>query len=207
MTPPDFIETVKQRKFLSNLNLNQTILLKNLVHKEILGLGTLGCVKLVVDKTTNESYALKCMRKSDINALNAVDNVLSERAILAEIDCPFITKLHATYKTKKFVFMLLSANMGGEIFQLLVKEGTLAPNSVKFYIGSLVLAFEYLHDRKIVYRDLKPENCLLDSNGYIKLCDFGFAKKVVHRTYTVCGTPEYLAPGNSITTTNLLFRF
>ena len=86
VAPPDFVEQVKNKKYLSNLNANQTILFKNLQHKEILGIGTLGCVKLVVDKTTKKAYALKSMRKSNIVSLNATDNILSERAILAEID-------------------------------------------------------------------------------------------------------------------------
>ena len=63
-----------------------------------------------------------------------------------------------------------------------------------FYAASVVLVLEYLHDRKVAYRDLKPENLLFDERGYLKLVDFGFAKEVHTKTWTLCGTPEYLAP-------------
>lgn len=83
---------------------------------------------------------------------------------------------------------------GGELFSHLRSKGKLANDDARFYAAEIVLAFEYLHDMRIVYRDLKPENLLLDSNGHIKMTDFGFAKVVEDRTWTLCGTPEYLAP-------------
>ena len=83
---------------------------------------------------------------------------------------------------------------GGEIFRLLRKEG-LFPNDVAlFYITEIILALEYLHSKKIAYRDLKPENLLIAEDGHVKITDFGFAKKILDRSFTLCGTPEYLAP-------------
>jgi len=83
---------------------------------------------------------------------------------------------------------------GGELFTYLRTEGRLTPQHSKFYAGSVTLMFEYLHAKHIIYRDLKPENLLIAQTGYLRLTDFGFAKYCEGRTYTLCGTPEYLAP-------------
>jgi len=84
--------------------------------------------------------------------------------------------------------------IGGEIFSHLRKSGRFSNETTRTYAAQIVLALQYLHDKDIVYRDLKPENLLLDEKGYIKITDFGFAKEVPDRTWTLCGTPEYLAP-------------
>jgi serine/threonine protein kinase len=83
---------------------------------------------------------------------------------------------------------------GGELFTLLRNLGTFSEEHAKFYTAQIVTIFEYLHSKEIIYRDLKPENILLQNNGYIKLTDFGFAKVIKGKTYTLCGTPEYLSP-------------
>lgn len=90
--------------------------------------------------------------------------------------------------------MLQEYVIGGELFRHLRKSGRFSNDTARFYAAEIVLALEYLHSKDIIYRDLKPENILLDHRGYIKITDFGFAKKVVDRTWTLCGTPEYLAP-------------
>lgn len=84
----------------------------------------------------------------------------------------------------------------GELMKLLSEMQRFDPNLYRFYAGQIVLAFEYLHKKDLIYRDLKPENILLMNNGYIKLTDFGFVKRLKpwERTYTLCGTPEYMAP-------------
>lgn len=83
---------------------------------------------------------------------------------------------------------------GGELFARLRKSGRFSMDAARFYTAQVVLALAYLHSNNIVYRDLKPENILIDPQGYIRLCDFGFAKKIEDKTFTLCGTPEYLAP-------------
>ena len=95
---------------------------------------------------------------------------------------------------EKFVHLVLEYAPGGEFFTHLQKAGRLENDAARFYAAQVILIVEYLHQQGIVYRDLKPENLLLDTKGYFKLTDFGFAKKVAFKTYTLCGTPEYVAP-------------
>ena len=101
---------------------------------------------------------------------------------------------HESFKDATHVYLTFEYVQGGEIFRLLRREN-LFPNDVAlFYITEIVLALEYLHKQKIAYRDLKPENLLVAADGHMKITDFGFAKKINDRTFTLCGTPEYLAP-------------
>lgn len=90
--------------------------------------------------------------------------------------------------------MLLDYACGGELFTLLRREGRFSNDVALFFASEILLAFEYLHGMDIAYRDLKPENLLIDKEGHVKITDFGFAKVVKDKTYTLCGTPEYLAP-------------
>jgi len=92
--------------------------------------------------------------------------------------------------------MLMQFVAGGELFDLIRQNKRLPPPSARFYTAEIVDVLAYLHEQGIVYRDLKPENVLLNSDGHIKLCDFGFARPVLQGTkaWTMCGTPEYIAP-------------
>merc|ERR1719401_1592213 len=113
---------------------------------------------------------------------------------MAMIKHPFIVNLLTTFQDEKRLFMLMEYVNGGELFGYLRKEGRLPNDQARLYAGQIILAFGYLHRMPVVYRDLKPENVLFDASGYIKLVDFGLAKVVHDMTFTLCGTPEYLAP-------------
>ncbi|ORY28135.1 kinase-like domain-containing protein [Naematelia encephala] len=139
-------------------------------------------------------FAMKVLRKSEIVRLKQVEHINSERTILERVRHPFIVELYATYQDPLNVYMLLSYIPGGELFSHLRRAGRFTPDVSRFYLASIVLAIEYLHANNIIYRDLKPENLLLDRTGYLRIADFGFAKLIEDRTYTLCGTPEYLAP-------------
>jgi len=160
------------------------------------GTGTFGRVRVIKIKGSPDRtpLALKIMKKSEVIRLKQVEHVKAETQILSMIEHPFIVNLLATFQDEKRLFILLEFVNGGELFSHLRKEGRLPNDDALFYAGQIVLAFAYLHSMHIVYRDLKPENLLIDCGGYMKITDFGFAKVVEDRTWTLCGTPEYLAP-------------
>lgn len=159
-----------------------------------LGTGTFGRVYLTKFRGTEQYYAMKVLKKVEVVRLKQVEHINSEKAILSQIHFPFIVNLLCTFQDEKSLYMLLEYVVGGELFSHLRKAGRFSNDMTRFYAAEIVLALEYLHSLDIIYRDLKPENLLLDDKGHIKITDFGFAKKVDDRTWTLCGTPEYLAP-------------
>jgi protein kinase X len=162
-----------------------------------LGTGTFGRVRLVKhrdDPPEALPLALKCLKKNEIIRLKQIEHVKSEKSILQRINHPYIVNLKGTFQSPTHVFMLLDYACGGELFTLLRREGRFANDVGLFFAVEIILAFEYLHSSDIAYRDLKPENLLIDRDGHVKITDFGFAKVVTDKTYTLCGTPEYLAP-------------
>ncbi|MEE6460183.1 hypothetical protein FKM82_000878 [Ascaphus truei] len=161
-----------------------------------LGVGGFGRVELVKVKNENLAFAMKCIKKKHIVENRQQEHIHSEKNILKEACSPFIVKLYRTFKDNKYVYMLLEACLGGELWSILRDRGSFDEPTAKFCIGCVTEAFEYLHQIGVMYRDLKPENLLLDSEGYVKLVDFGFAKKILsgQKTWTFCGTPEYVAP-------------
>ncbi|KAJ3194934.1 hypothetical protein HK101_001544 [Irineochytrium annulatum] len=159
-----------------------------------LGTGTFGRVYLSRFKNSDQYYAMKVLKKSEVVRLKQVEHINSEKQILSQIQFPFIVNLLCTFQDDRNVFMLLEYVVGGELFSHLRRAGRFSNDMTRFYASEIVLAIEYLHRLDIIYRDLKPENLLLDGKGHVKITDFGFAKKVEDRTWTLCGTPEYLAP-------------
>lgn len=160
----------------------------------ILGKGAFGVVSLVVDPGTSQSYALKAIKKHQIVELGQQSHILNEKRVMELLHNPFLVNLQGTYKDELRVYFLLDACLGGELFTILRKRRYFDEPASKFYAACVVEAFAYMHSQSIVYRDLKPENLVLDDRGYLKVTDFGFAKVVEDRTFTLCGTPDYLAP-------------
>uniref|UniRef100_A0A8C8AN78 cGMP-dependent protein kinase n=1 Tax=Otus sunia TaxID=257818 RepID=A0A8C8AN78_9STRI len=169
---------------------------QNLEVVTTLGVGGFGRVELVKVKNENVAFAMKCIKKKHIVDTKQEEHIYSEKEILEQICSPFIVKLYRTFKDSKYVYMLLEACLGGELWSLLRDRGSFDEATTKFCVGCVTEAFDYLHHIGIIYRDLKPENLILDAEGYIKLVDFGFAKKIGsgQKTWTFCGTPEYVAP-------------
>ncbi|EER11993.1 cAMP-dependent protein kinase catalytic subunit, putative [Perkinsus marinus ATCC 50983] len=163
---------------------------------DTVGTGTFGRVRVVKLKGSEDRspMALKMLKKSEVIRLKQVDHVKAEKSILSMIEHPYIVNLLTSFQDDRRLYMLMEYVNGGELFSYLRKEGRLSNDHAKFYAAEILLAFQYLHDQDIIYRDLKPENLLIDSSGHVKVTDFGFAKIVDDRTWTLCGTPEYLAP-------------
>jgi len=177
--------------------LDRTIKLDDLNHKRILGIGSFGKVWLVQHKKTNAIYALKTMEKKQILKLKLHKNVLREKNIMASVDHPFIIELKAAFQSNHHLYMLANFIQGGELFTVIHKddeEAGLDNNAAVFYAACVLESLAHLHKRNICYRDLKPENILVDKDGYCVLIDMGFAKVVLDKTHSICGTPEYLAP-------------
>ncbi|OAF69937.1 hypothetical protein A3Q56_02319 [Intoshia linei] len=184
-----------------------------------LGTGSFGRVMLVQHKKSSNYYGMKILDKLKIVKLKQIEHTVNEKKILSSMKYPFIVKLHSHFKDNSNLYIVLEFVSGGEMFSHLRKAGRFrlySKNKLltgmikeqlflhaenwynetqsKFYAIQIILAFEYLHYLDLIYRDLKPENLLIDTEGYVKITDFGFAKRVKGRTWTLCGTPEYLAP-------------
>nr|XP_057934014.1 cGMP-dependent protein kinase 2 isoform X1 [Doryrhamphus excisus] len=161
-----------------------------------LGMGGFGRVELVKLKDEDTTFALKCIKKKHVVDTRQQEHVYSEKNILLQSNSAFIIRLFRTFRDSKCVYMLLEACLGGELWTVLRDMNYFDDSTARFCIGCVLEAFEYLHTMGVVYRDLKPENLLLDAKGYVKMADFGFAKQIGlgKKTWTFCGTPEYVAP-------------
>uniref|UniRef100_A0AAY4EL89 Ribosomal protein S6 kinase n=1 Tax=Denticeps clupeoides TaxID=299321 RepID=A0AAY4EL89_9TELE len=166
---------------------------------KVLGQGSYGKVFLVrkikgID--TGQLYAMKVLKKATLKVRDRVRSKM-ERDILAEVNHPFIVKLHYAFQTEGKLYLILDFLRGGDLFTRLSKEVMFTEEDVKFYLAELALALDHLHSLGIIYRDLKPENILLDEEGHIKITDFGLSKEAIDndkRAYSFCGTIEYMAP-------------
>ncbi|KAL5102990.1 cGMP-dependent protein kinase isozyme 2 form cD4/T1/T3A/T3B [Taenia crassiceps] len=162
-----------------------------------LGVGGFGRVELVYfGKDTSRTFALKKLKKHHIVLTKQEEHVMNERILLMFCNSQFIVRLYRTFKDRKYLYLLMEACLGGELWTVLRNRLSFTEAATQFYVACVVEALTYLHSRGIVYRDLKPENLLLDQFGYCKMTDFGFAKRIGfgRKTWTFCGTPEYVAP-------------
>ncbi|XP_018326269.1 cGMP-dependent protein kinase, isozyme 1-like [Agrilus planipennis] len=172
---------------------------KDLISIGILGVGGFGWVELVQHRKKKQlTFALKYLKKYEIVQRRQQQHTLNEKSIQISCECPFIVRLYTTFKNDKYLYFLMESCLGGDLCSLLQKQRTrrFDESVARFYTGCALEALAYLHERGIVYRDLKPENLLLDNRGYLKLTDFGLAKvlPLQGKTYTFGGTPEYMSP-------------
>ncbi|KAG0086435.1 camp-dependent protein kinase catalytic subunit [Podila epicladia] len=138
---------------------------------------------------------MKVLKKTEVVRLKQVEHTNNEKMILERVEHPFVINLWGTFHDTRNLYMVMDYVVGGELFSVLRKSQRFPEHVARFYTCEVLLALEYLHSHAVIYRDLKPENLLLDSMGHIKITDFGFAKHVPQNmTWTLCGTPDYLAP-------------
>mmetsp|Transcript_5126 Transcript_5126/g.7832 ORF Transcript_5126/g.7832 Transcript_5126/m.7832 type:complete len:753 (-) Transcript_5126:68-2326(-) len=167
----------------------------------VLGKGSFGKVVLVQKRQGVEKdglFAMKILKKTHLLKRGQIERTRTERKVLSIVDHPFIMKLHFAFQTGDKLFLVLDYCAGGELFFHLSRYRRFPELWTRFYAAELLLALAHLHSKGIIYRDLKPENVLLDSDGHVKLGDFGLAKAGIRHPYkgatSMCGTPEYMAP-------------
>ncbi|GMH43342.1 hypothetical protein BSKO_11264 [Bryopsis sp. KO-2023] len=162
---------------------------------QVVGSGSFGSVRLVRHVHTGHLYALKAIPKAGIKSMRDVKHVVEERVIQEEVDHPFCVRLMGAFQDEASLYLLQEWVPGGELLHQLELEPRFKEAKARFYAANILLSLEFLHSKGIVYRDLKPENLLVDSTGYLKLTDFGLATILGKgRTHRVCGTPCYMAP-------------
>ena len=188
--------------------INETLNKNDFEIIKIIGNGAYGKVYLGIEKQTKKLYAIKIQQKHLLMLQNQVEHAYYEFDILKLIsginnnknnstnkirNDPF-SLIHHFFQDSKFIYFILDYVPGGELFTLMRKDIKFSVQNARFYIAQIIDALDILHKNKIIYRDLKPENLLLDSDGYLKLVDFGVAKIIEDKTNTLAGTPTYMAP-------------
>lgn len=177
----------------------QELNISHFTHTSItLGEGYFGKVELVKHKQTSALFALKILKKSKIKEKKNFEHLINEISILKSIDFPFILKIYNTFQDEERLYILTEYIEGGDLMKIMSREKVFSEKLIKFVISQIVLVLEYLHSRGIIYRDIKPENILVDGDGFLKLADFGLSKLLgdseKDTTKTFCGTPEFISP-------------
>jgi len=171
------------------------ILKADLARVGYLGGGGFGTVELWEHRLTGKTYALKTLNKGLITREGMQQRVLTEKLVLNMVDSPFIVTLYETYNDPLNLFFLMEAALGGELHSTYKRKRLYGSvEHARYYSACVALAFWHLHDRFIIYRDLKPENVLLSAVGHAKVADFGLSKLVMGKTFSICGSPDYFAP-------------
>ncbi|KAL6305073.1 kinase-like protein [Sparassis latifolia] len=168
--------------------------LSDFIIQRTLGTGSFGRVHLVRSKHNLRFYAIKVLSKERIVRMKQISHTRNEQMMLQAVQHPFIVNLWGTFQDSANLYMVMDFVPGGELFTLLRRSNRFPDPVAKFYSAEVALALNYLHSLDIIYRDLKPENILLNFDGHVKIADFGFAKYCNTTVWTLCGTPDYLAP-------------
>ncbi|XP_059166222.1 spermatozoon-associated protein kinase-like isoform X3 [Physella acuta] len=193
----EYLEKAKKEfdeRFKANPSYNESI--RNFTLIRTLGSGSFGRVMLAQHNSdsSGKCFAIKILNKEKVVRTKQVDHTINEKRLLGSVgNFPFIIRLVMAFKDTTNLYMVMEFSPGGELFRLIRRKGRIPEAWAQFYSAQVVLALQYLHNATVLYRDLKPENLLIDGTGYLKMADFGFAKRG-HQTWTLCGTPQYIAP-------------
>lgn len=173
--------------------------MEDLKYISVLGRGHFGKVLLAEVRKTGKLYAIKALKKRDIVTRDEVDSLMSEKRIFEMINAsrhPFLVNLHGCFQTSDHVCFVMEYLPGGDLM-IHIHNNVFTEAQTRFYSACVLLGLEFLHLNKIIYRDLKLDNLLMDADGFVKITDFGLCKEGMghgDRTSTFCGTPEFLAP-------------
>lgn len=190
-------ESINEQSSSDDEGTHVTVTLDDFQMLKVLGKGTFGKVMLGKEIKSGNVYAIKLLRKDVVLAKDEVEHTLTENRVLKTAKHPFLTELIYSFQTTDRLIFVMEYVNGGELFFHLSRDRVFSEQRSRFYGSEITLALKYLHENKIVYRDLKLENLLIDSDGHIKVTDFGLCKQEISfndTTKTFCGTPEYLAP-------------
>jgi serine/threonine protein kinase len=168
--------------------------LADLTRGDLIGQGSFGRVRIGKHASGNV-FAVKTIDKSKLLAQEEmVDQTVNERSLLSTCNHPFLLRLVSAHQSRNHLYLVTELVLGGELHTHLQTGGAISLSSARFYAANVLAALVYLKKVDVLFRDLKTENILLGADGYLKVIDFGFAKIVDGRTFTFCGTPEYMPP-------------
>ena len=172
---------------------------KESVHKNffefihIIGRGGFGCIWKVKLKTTNKFFASKVISKSKLIYKHNEQSILNEKKILSQIHHPFLANMYFSFQDYDNLYMIMDLIPGGDLRNHM--SNTFEENQIKFFLSNIIISLEYIHNKNIIHRDLKPENLLMETNGYLRLTDFGIAINIKKQNpFDSCGTLGYIAP-------------
>jgi serine/threonine protein kinase len=176
-------------------NIEEKVSRASFEYLQIIGKGGFGKVWKVYSRKFKSNYAMKEMSKSKIIDKKSEKSVKAERDLLAIMNHPFIINMHFAFQDKDNLYIIMDYLTGGDLRYHICKHRKFSETQSKFFIACILLSLEYIHANNIIHRDLKPENLVLDKHGYVKLTDFGIAKKYKKENYKeTSGTPGYMAP-------------
>ena len=164
---------------------------------KLIGKGSFSKVYLVKNRLNHKIYSMKKLDKPFIKRTRQEQHIINERILLSKMNYPFLVKLYCCFQEQEHLYFILEFIQGGELFFHLHREIRFDDDKTRFYIAELILVLNFLHTNKVIYRDIKPENILLDLEGHIKLTDFGLSRLCSgnnEKVFTICGTPYYIAP-------------
>lgn len=191
------LKSAEPNKNANKFKISKKLTVEDFTMVKCVGKGSFAKVMMVKKKDTGRTYAMKILKKKDLVKRKQVEHTMTEREVISNINHPFIVSLHFSFQSDTKLYLITDFFNGGELFWHLKNEGSFSETRTRFYSAEIILALECLHSHGTVYRDMKPENLLLDSDGHIRLTDFGLSKDTLtgnNLTHTFCGTPEYLAP-------------
>ena len=164
---------------------------------KLLGTGSFGRVLLVRFKTTDQLYAMKILSKDQLKITHQEEHTKTERDLMVKTSSPFLVSIKFAFQDNKYLYIVSDFMQGGDLFYHMHEGKNFTEEKAKFYLIEIIFGLECLHKNNMIYRDLKPENILMDSEGHIKLTDFGLSKILKEnedKAFTICGTTQYLAP-------------